>query len=185
MTTLLRIANEKYIKNVSHDKGFSLNGGIRNNSYVGQTSLARKTNKPYFTRYNGPAGHGGCCGKYYISFTKQNKCFPFDNSIIKNSVINTKGMLSKKNKWLNSGYPNTVVQPDSNYPLNDSASSYINTLKNETISKGNTNNCVQSTETITIINNSSHVRMNNLACNYTTVVFPNRVNNSKCAIIQK
>jgi hypothetical protein len=69
MTTLLRIANEKYIKNVSHDKGFSLNGGIRNNSYVGQTSLARKTNKPYFTRYNGPAGHGGCCGKYYISFT--------------------------------------------------------------------------------------------------------------------
>lgn len=184
MATLLRIANEKYIKNVSHDKGFSLNGTVRNNSYVGQTSLARKTNKPYFTRYKGPAGYGGCCGKYYISFTKYDRCSIFDNSV-KNSVINTKGMLSKKNKWLNSTYPNTVVQPDSNYPLNDSSSSYISNLKNDIISKGNANNCVQSTETINIVNNSSQARINNLACNYTTMVFPIRVNNSKCATIKK
>lgn len=184
MATLLKIANEKYIQNVSHDKGFSLNSNLRNNSYVGQTSLARKTNKPYFTRYKGPSGYGGCCGKYYISFTKHDRCSIFNDSI-KKSVINTKGMLSKKNKWLNTGYPNIVVQPDSNYPLNDSASSYINNLKNEIISKGNTNNCVQSKETINIVNNSSQARMNNLACNYTTVVFPIRVNNSKCATIQK
>lgn len=184
MATLLRIANEKYIKNVSHDKGFSLNGTVRNNSYVGQTSLARKTNKPYFTRYKGPVGYGGCCGKYYISFTKYDRCSIFDNSV-KNSVINTKGMLSKKNKWLNSTYPNTVVQPDSNFPLNASSGSRTSIIANNTISHNNIvlsngKKCVQFTETIDINNNSAERRMQNLACNYNTSIFPGRVNNTLC-----
>jgi len=186
MATLLKIANEKYFQKVSHDNSnFNLNGGVRNNSYIGQTSLARKTNKTYFTRYKGPIGSGGCCGTYNTSYIKQDKCCSNDSSIIKKSVLNTKGMLRQRNKWMYSIYPNSVVQPDSNYPLNDSSSSRTENLKNSIISKGNTNNCVNSKETITLINNSSDYRLNNLACNYTTNTFPYRVNNNNCTIIQK
>ena len=180
MATLLKIANEKYIKNVSHDKGFSLNGGVRNTSYVGQTSLARKINKTPFTRHHGPRGNGGHMGKYNMQYIKESRCCSNDNDIIKKSVLNTKSMLRKRNKWLNSTYPSTIVQPDSNFPLNSSSSSHINHIKNNIISKGMVNNCVQSTETVNINNSSSQVRMNNLACNYNTVIFPIRINNSNC-----
>ena len=186
MATLLKIANEKYIQKVSHDtSNFSINGGIRNKSYIGQTSLARKTNKSYFTRYKGPIGKGGCCGIYNTSYIKKDRSCMNDPSIIKKSVLNTKGMLRQKNKWLYSTYPNSVVQPDSNFPLNDSSSSRTDKLKNNIISNGNTNNCVQSKETITLINNSAVARFNNLACNYTTSTFPYRVNNNNCTTIEK
>lgn len=185
MATLLRIANEKYINNVSHETGFSLNGGVRNVAYVGQTSLARKTQKPFFTRYHGPAGHGGCCGTYFDSYVRKDRCCSNDPTIIKNSVLNTKGMLRRRNKWLNSTYPNTVVQPDSNFPLNASSGSRTSIIANNTISHNNIvlsngKKCVQFTETIDINNNSTERRMQNLACNYNTSFFPGRVNNTLC-----
>ena len=179
MATLLKIANEKYIKNVSHDKGFSLNGSLRNKSYVGQTSLARKINKTYFTRYHEPAGKGGCCGDYNDRYTEKSRCCINDNNIIKKSVSNTKAMINRKNKWMNSGYPYYVVQPDSNLPLNSSTSSYINCLKLTTIADGM--KCVENTnETIDINNNSSQKRFHNLSSCCNIPVHPPRVNNTLC-----
>ena len=180
MATLLKIANEKYIKNVSHEKGFSLNGGIRNNSYIGQTSLARTYNKTPFTRNHEPYGSGGNKGKYNTIYTKKPRCCVNNPSIIKKSVLNTKGMISKKYKWTNSSYPNTVVQPDSNFPLNYASSSYVNLLKNTTISKGMDNNCVQSKETININANSSQARLSKLSTCFTIETYPPRTNNTQC-----
>ena len=196
MATLIRIANEKYKNQVSHKQGFSLNGGVRNTSYIGQTSLARKINKTYFTRYQGPSGNGGKLGKYFVQYTKKSRCCNNNNNIIKNSVINTKGMLSQRNKWMNSTYPNIVVQPDSNYPLNSSSSSHTQNIANKTISNGmnpvysndNTHErkvCVFSNETININNKASDVRLNKLAPCSTIRIFPPRLNNSLCHSLKK
>ena len=46
-------------------QGFSINGGLRNQGRVGQTSLGRANIRGF---YKGAfqVGNGGCCGKYFI-----------------------------------------------------------------------------------------------------------------------
>lgn len=190
MATLNRIANEKYKQKVSHKTGFSLNGGIRNNSYVGQTSLARKVNKTYFTRYHGPSGNGGNLGSYLIRYTKQSSCCSNNPKIIKKSVLNTKGMIKNKYKWLHSSYPNIVVQPDSNFPLNSSSGLHTESVSNNMISKGmekvgHSGPCVISKETININDKSSQVRLNNLSKCFSISIYPPKLNNSGCHSIKK
>lgn len=75
--------------------GFSINGGTRNIGYVGETNLG-KTSK-------------SCCTN--------------NSNDIKPSVLSTKGMLAKKNKWLEG--KGNIVKPDSNIPDNFSQSQYI------------------------------------------------------------
>ena len=75
--------------------GFSINGGTRNIGYVGETNLG-KTSK-------------SCCTN--------------NSNDIKPSVLSTKGMLAKKNKWLEG--KGNVVKPDSNIPDNFSQSQFI------------------------------------------------------------
>tara|TARA_B100001287_G_scaffold275665_1_gene283965 strand:+ start:51 stop:1484 length:1434 start_codon:yes stop_codon:yes gene_type:complete len=75
--------------------GFSINGGTRNIGYVGETNLG-KTSK-------------SCCTN--------------NSDYIKPSVLSTKGMLAKKNKWLEG--KGNIVKPDDNIPDNFSQSQYI------------------------------------------------------------
>ena len=84
--------------------GFSLQGGRRNQGYVGKTYQMSKNG----TSFRGifPIGYGGCCGKYpksqplmncpEVKVDTRGKQYRY----VKQSVISTKGMLEKKYKWI-------------------------------------------------------------------------------------
>ena len=69
-------------------KGFSINGGLRNQGWVGQTTLGRHLSKTPF-RGNLPMGNGGCCGNYDVSILSGSNCCTNDPNIIKRSTMNT------------------------------------------------------------------------------------------------
>ena len=73
--------------------GFSLNGGLRNQGWVGQTNLGRANPGTSF-RGAYPMGNGGCCGSFVINTQNAGRCCSSDPSgvtIIKRSTMNTKG----------------------------------------------------------------------------------------------
>lgn len=118
---------------------FSINGGYRNQGWVGQTSLSRSLIK---TPYRGatPRGHGGCCGTYDISIVKPGESSTNNSQIVKSSVIGTYGMLNQKYRWIRrpAQYPGlkpesyTTVKPDTNHNLNKQGE-YIDRLKKNTL----------------------------------------------------
>ena len=118
---------------------FSLNGTLRNQGYVGQTSLSRSLPR---TLYNGiyPRGHGGCCGTFKIGQMVQSGILPLnDPKVIKASVITAKGALEEESKCLNSlriqrwnkqlpqHSPFTTVKPGNSYDINRQ-SDYITSI---------------------------------------------------------
>jgi len=127
--------------------GFSINGGTRNQGYIGKSYAMSVNGTPYYHEH--PIGWGGHLGQY----AKSEPVFNMPNvkvdtrgkqyKFIKQSVISTKGMLEKKYKWINNGqYPNYWVQPVySNSNLSDNASQqvYIDTLAAKQITVNNTN----------------------------------------------
>jgi hypothetical protein len=103
---------------------FSLNGGHRSQGYVGQDNLGRYLSR---TIYGGnvPKGHGGCCGTYAQSITANAGMINLENpNVIKTSVINTRGMLDTKYRWIRRPDPFSVVKPDTNNNITEQ-SSYI------------------------------------------------------------
>ena len=81
--------------------GFSLNGGLRNQGWVGQGVRGRHLSR---TIYRGltPVGNGGCCGTYPEHILSQPNCSVNDPNIIKRSAMNTPGYIAA-----------TVVNPTS------------------------------------------------------------------------
>jgi len=114
IATLKRKTEAKYNNSsVNSKNGFSLNGGYRNQGYVGQTSLSRSLPRTPM-KGNTIRGHGGCCGTYRISpIVQSGVTSTEDNSVIKSSVINTNGML--ENRF---GHKPIVVKPDSSLNAN-------------------------------------------------------------------
>lgn len=114
IATLKRKTAAKYNNSsVNSKEGFSLNGGYRNQGYVGQTSLSRSLPR---TLMKGDTirGHGGCCGTYRISPIVQSGVMSTeDHNVIKSSVINTNGMI--ENRF---GHKPTVVKPDNSLNAN-------------------------------------------------------------------
>ena len=114
-------------------QGFSINGTMRNQGYVGQSTQSR-----FFihTPHKGAIakGSGGCCGKYNdsINIEPSEICSLEDSSVVKPSVLSTKGMLAKKNRWVGRPAPFAVVKPDSNHSVY-SQSSYTEALKKKTL----------------------------------------------------
>jgi len=102
IATLKRKTQVKY-NNLSVGRPhFSINGTLRNQGYVGQTSLSRSLPR---TLFNGiyPRGHGGCCGTFKIGQTVQSGILPLnDPNVIKPSVISSKGMIEEELNCLNS-----------------------------------------------------------------------------------
>ena len=82
--------------------GFSINGGYRNQGYIGQTSLSRSVTRTPF-KGNYPMGNGGHYGEYKDPVYNSGGCCGNKNMFIKPSVLNNRGMIYKKNKWLNGG----------------------------------------------------------------------------------
>jgi len=134
-------------------KGFSLNGGTRNIGGVGIENLAKSVTRTPF-RGPLPVGHGTLLGKYPVVIHNSGSCCTNDSNIIKPSVINTKGMLAKKYKWINGGHMNTlqysdgtvwnpnwwVDSTDSNYSLDQEANSQILKKKSQNLRYRSTNN---------------------------------------------
>ena len=115
IATLKRKTQTKY-NNMSVDSktGFSLNGTLRNQGYVGQTSLSRSLPKTMM-KGNVKCGHGGCCGTYNNAPIVQSAVTSLnDPNVIKKSVVNTHGMIESKYMWTRRPFPNAVVKPDYN-----------------------------------------------------------------------
>jgi hypothetical protein len=96
------------------NKGFSLNGCLRNIGGVGQFRMVSNVTRTLF-RGNTPVGWGGCCGTYPQYIANSGNCCTNDSSIVKLSTKNTKGMLDEKYLGiLHGAYPNTWVKDDDN-----------------------------------------------------------------------
>lgn len=131
IATLKKKTQTQYSHHMSVGKaGFSLNGTHRNQGYIGQTSLSRSLPR---TLSKGATikGHGGCCGTYPIfppvlSAVNSTE----DSSVVKKSVLNTKGMMDTKYRWVRRPQPFSRVgtkQVDN--------SDYINYIKQKTITE--------------------------------------------------
>ena len=117
---------------VGSKNGFSLNGTHRNQGYVGQTSLSRSLPRTLM-KGNVVKGHGGCCGTFNISPVVSSAVTSLNNpNVVKSSVLNTKGMLSTRFRWIQRPHPFTSVKPDNNNNVN-TQEDYILTQKNNAI----------------------------------------------------
>lgn len=121
IATLKRKTQTQYNNmSVGSKTGFSLNGGYRNQGYVGQTSLSRSLPKTIF-RGNTATGSGGCCGTYKQSIINPSAVTSTeDHDIVKSSSINTKGLLLSKYRWIRRPAPFTSLKPDTTSNLNTS-----------------------------------------------------------------
>jgi len=95
--------------------GFSLNGTHRNVGYVGKTYQMSKSGTPFKGQY--PVGSGGVNGTYPskspVFNVRDVNVLGTQYMYVKPSVLSTKGMLTKKYRWIYNGqYPNYWVQPN-------------------------------------------------------------------------
>jgi len=104
-------------------QGFSLNGGYRNQGWVGQTSISRPVHRTLF-KGNLPVGHGGQMGSYNVSIQSGNMCSANDHNIIKPSTLSTKGYIHRDC----SCHQDTVKLID---PLQSSQDIYIKNLSDK------------------------------------------------------
>jgi len=125
IVALKRKTQAKYNNMSVGRNGFSLNGALRSQGYVGQTSLSRSLPKTMM-KGNVACGYGGCCGTYNVVPIVQSAVNSLNNpNVIKSSVINTMGMLENKMQCTttcNNSF--LTVKPDNNQNINDQ-SSYI------------------------------------------------------------
>jgi hypothetical protein len=114
-------------------KGFSINGGLRNQGWVGQTNSGRANHGTVF-RGAYPMGNGGCCGTYVINIQNSGGGYTNDPDIIKRSTMNTNGLLLTTVKHPTSVFTDCSGSCVNNWVkdlngLNYSQSMFIRTLK--------------------------------------------------------
>ena len=134
IATLKRKTQTKYNNMSVGTQGFSLNGGFRNQGYVGQTSLSRSLPRTL------QQGYGGCCGTYNnASVVMSSVTSTEDPKIIKKSVLGTSGMLSSKYRWIRRPQPHATVKPDVNNNTSDQSTYITKKIKKTVfeIKKGN------------------------------------------------
>lgn len=121
LATLKKKTQHKYKNNTGKQSQFSINGGYRNQGYVGQTSLSRHIiHTPHYGP--DPQGHGTCCGSYNVNIVAPSSaCSTEDNETVKSSVLGTKGMLAKRTAW--SRRPAPFASVTSSQWLNQKSSS--------------------------------------------------------------
>lgn len=129
IATLKRKTQTKYNNMSVSQSQFSLNGGYRNQGYIGQSTQSRFTSR---TLMRGTAirGHGGCCGRYPTLGIVQSSVLTTENPrVIKSSVLDSQGRIAIRHRWIRRPQPFTSVKPDINRDLNIQ-SNYINYKKN-------------------------------------------------------
>ena len=95
IATLKKKTAAKYNNSSVNVPNFSINGGYRNQGWVGQTSLSRSLPRTPMVG-NTPRGSGGCCGTYNLTPIVQSGVTSIDdNSVIKSSVISNNGMIDE------------------------------------------------------------------------------------------
>ena len=132
----LKRKTEALYKNLSvNQKQFTINGTTRNQGYIGQTSLSRSLiHTP--SKGNGPKDFNG---RYANPNIKASETISLeDNTVVKPSVLSFKGMIAKRERWINRPFPNAVVKPDAGRNINDQTD-YITRLKKKTLSDIATN----------------------------------------------
>lgn len=129
--------------------GFSINGGYRNQGYIGQTSLSRSLPR---TPMNGVflRNSGGTVTPIVQSAVTDQE----DNSIIKSSVLSSKGMIRNRYKYVNRPYPYSSTKPDTNQLVN-TQEQYIERLVRKTISCETANTEIGSSSITNIDGDSS------------------------------
>jgi hypothetical protein len=133
--------------------GFSLNGISRVIGSVGPTNLAKSVTRTPF-RGTDPVGYGGGSSCRVSGWrARKNKCTSTSDylvqvhnsgsccspqTLVKPSVINTKGMIEKKYTGLLHGtYPKSYVQPGVGDPLYTSQGLYLSILDRKSFSCAN------------------------------------------------
>lgn len=197
--------------------GFSLNGISRVIGTVGPTNLAKSVTRTPF-RGNDPVGYGGGSPCRVSGWrARKNKCTSSSNyliqinnsgscctpqTLVKPSVMNTKGMIESKYTGLLHGtYPNVVVQPGVGDPLYTSQGMYLSILNRKSLACPN---AITKTDNATTICQSTGYTSglpNTKTCNYTKTLdsptyevynirrsaqcnayhYPYMVNNQACA----
>jgi len=149
IVTLKKKTQSRYNNNSVGFSNFSLNGGHRNQGYIGQTSLSRSLPRT-LAKGNTLRGHGGCCGTYPIAPSVISAVTSTeDNRVVKPSVIDNDGMIASKYRWIRRPYPDTVVKSGNNH----SAQDYIHYISSTTVKE--INKCNKDVvETKCIINNA-------------------------------
>ena len=138
IATLKRKTAAKYNNASVNVPQFSINGGYRNQGWVGQTTLSRSLPKTPMVG-DTPKGHGGCCGTYNIGTIVQSAVTSTNNpAVIKPSVLSTDGMLDTKYRWIGRPAPYTSVKSSAENNLNDQ-SDYITQKTKSTINDINRN----------------------------------------------
>ena len=133
IATLKRKTETKYNNMSVNMQQFSLNGGYRNQGYVGQTSLSRSLPRTLMRGVTA-RGHGGCCGTYKITPIVQSATTSTNNNqIMKSSVLDYDGMIAKKYRWIRRPYPHVSVKPDVNHHLGNE-SQYVIYKRQKTLS---------------------------------------------------
>jgi len=108
--------------------GFSLNGTLRSQGYVGQTSLSRSLPRTLM-RGTAARGHGGCCGQFVRNPIIQSAVVSLnDPLVVKPSVCSTHTMLEKKYVCCK-----PIVKPDTNHNTQN-AGIYTEQLAKKTLS---------------------------------------------------
>ena len=109
--------------------GFSLNGSLRSQGYVGQDSISRKSIKTPF-KGNYPVGNGGHLGSYNINpIFSCSECVN-DPSIIKKSTVDNLGYISNiKSKNIIPAVLMTSIQENTVGNYISSQSDYIQILR--------------------------------------------------------
>lgn len=130
IVALKRKTEARYNNMSVNQKQFSINGTTRNQGYIGQTSLSRSL---IHTPSKG-AVLKNFDGNYVNPNIKASETISLeDNTVIKPSVLSFKGMLAKRERWINRPQPYAVLKPDTNKNINDQTD-YINRLKKKTLS---------------------------------------------------
>jgi hypothetical protein len=114
------------------NKGFALNGTLRNIGGVGQFRMVSNVTR---TRYRGntPVGWGGNGGAYPVYVFNSGDCCTNDANIIKKSTKNTAAMIDERFKGILFGtYPNTWVKDDDNsYRITKTQGQYVGAVTNK------------------------------------------------------
>jgi hypothetical protein len=166
IATLKRKTQAKYNNSSVGATNFSLNGTLRNQGYVGQTSLSRSLPRTLMNG-NTPRGHGGCCGTYQMHSIIQSAVTSLnDPNVIKNTVLSTRGLLDEKFNCIeNINQPYFItcgnktdcyntVKPDNNQNLSNQ-SVYI-TNKAKSVIKNSALDCNKHIEKPCIIRNKCY-----------------------------
>jgi hypothetical protein len=118
IATLKRKSHTQYHNLSVGQKGFSLNGGYRNQGYVGQENRSRFLSRTLM-KGNVIKGHGGCCGKYPVGHVVQTSVSTTEqHNVIKPSVVGTSGQIATQYRWIRRPQPYITVKPDINNNIN-------------------------------------------------------------------